>query len=171
ARYINSTGDTMTGALAMSAQRITGVGDPVNPQDVATKAYVDAAAGGVKEIRVKAWGTGSCPACDAGYSQVGCTYRVAAQNSCYTNTHSGWFSTANQGRYFNSSGLAIKTAFRCTSSTDWDQFGGFSVSCTTGDWGYMGIFFGGVDTGVSVTLCRAGYTNSYAVGISICQEN
>lgn len=32
----------MTGALAMGAHKITGVTDPTNPQDVATKAYVDA---------------------------------------------------------------------------------------------------------------------------------
>ena len=34
---INKAGDTMTGQLAMSGNRIINVGDPVNLQDVATK--------------------------------------------------------------------------------------------------------------------------------------
>ena len=35
-------GGTMTGAIAMSTFKITGAGDPIDAQDVATKAYVDA---------------------------------------------------------------------------------------------------------------------------------
>jgi hypothetical protein len=31
----------MTGAIAMGTNKITGVGDPTNPQDVSTKAYSD----------------------------------------------------------------------------------------------------------------------------------
>jgi hypothetical protein len=34
-------GGTMTGAIAMSTNKITGAGDPTAAQDVATKAYVD----------------------------------------------------------------------------------------------------------------------------------
>jgi hypothetical protein len=34
-------GGTMSGAIAMGTNKITGVGDPTNPQDVSTKAYSD----------------------------------------------------------------------------------------------------------------------------------
>jgi hypothetical protein len=37
---VQKSGDTMTGELRMSGQRIIGVGDPVNLQDVATKSWV-----------------------------------------------------------------------------------------------------------------------------------
>jgi len=42
--YVNVSGDTMTGALAMGTNKITGMGDPTNAQDAATKNYVDTAA-------------------------------------------------------------------------------------------------------------------------------
>lgn len=41
ARYINVIGDAMTGALVMGANAITGLSDPINNQDAATKNYVD----------------------------------------------------------------------------------------------------------------------------------
>ena len=39
--YVNVTGDTMSGALAMGTNKITGMGDPTSAQDAATKNYVD----------------------------------------------------------------------------------------------------------------------------------
>ncbi len=42
--YVNVSGDTMSGALAMGTNKITGMGDPTNAQDAATKNYVDTAA-------------------------------------------------------------------------------------------------------------------------------
>jgi hypothetical protein len=41
--YVNVTGDTMTGALAMGTNKITGLGTPTNSADAATKNYVDTA--------------------------------------------------------------------------------------------------------------------------------
>jgi hypothetical protein len=41
--YVNVTGDTMSGALAMGTNKVTGMGDPTSAQDAATKNYVDTA--------------------------------------------------------------------------------------------------------------------------------
>ena len=41
ASYVNVSGDTMTGALAMGTNKITGLGTPTNSADAATKNYVD----------------------------------------------------------------------------------------------------------------------------------
>ena len=40
-------GGTMSGAIAMGTNKITGLGDPTSAQDAATKAYVDSAAQGI----------------------------------------------------------------------------------------------------------------------------
>ena len=40
---VNKSGDSMSGALAMGTNKITGLGNPTNAQDAATKTYVDAA--------------------------------------------------------------------------------------------------------------------------------
>jgi len=42
-RYVNVTGDSMTGALAMGTNKITGLGTPTANADAATKQYVDTA--------------------------------------------------------------------------------------------------------------------------------
>ena len=51
-------GGTMSGAIAMGTSKITGAGDPTAAQDVATKAYVDANAGGGGDITAVTAGSG-----------------------------------------------------------------------------------------------------------------
>lgn len=43
---LSLTGGTMSGSIAMGANKITGVSDPTNSQDAATKSYVDTAVAG-----------------------------------------------------------------------------------------------------------------------------
>ncbi|KKN37950.1 hypothetical protein LCGC14_0758370 [marine sediment metagenome] len=45
ALYLLLAGGTMSGAIAMGTEKITGLGDPTAAQDAATKTYVDDAAG------------------------------------------------------------------------------------------------------------------------------
>ena len=43
ATKVNKSGDTMSGALAMGTNKVTGLGNPTNAQDATTKTYVDTA--------------------------------------------------------------------------------------------------------------------------------
>ncbi len=43
---LNLSGGTMSGAIAMGTNKITGMGDPTSAQDAATKAYVDSQSSG-----------------------------------------------------------------------------------------------------------------------------
>lgn len=47
ALFVNVSGDTMSGALAMGTNKITGLGDPTLAQDAATKTYVDTEVAGI----------------------------------------------------------------------------------------------------------------------------
>lgn len=50
AAYLLKAGGTMSGAIAMGTNAITGMADPTNAQDAATKAYVDAQVGANNEL-------------------------------------------------------------------------------------------------------------------------
>ena len=47
ATYVNVTGDSMTGNLAMGSNTVTGLASPVGATDAATKGYVDSLTGGL----------------------------------------------------------------------------------------------------------------------------
>lgn len=63
---LDRTGGTMTGDIAMSGNKVTGLGAPSDNADAANKSYVDTALNGVKTVSVSAtltvagW-TGSAP--------------------------------------------------------------------------------------------------------------
>ena len=63
---LDRTGGTMTGDIAMSGNKVTGLGTPSDNADAANKSYVDTALNGVKTVSVSAtltvagW-TGSAP--------------------------------------------------------------------------------------------------------------
>ncbi|MBU1729541.1 MAG: hypothetical protein KKH64_06240, partial [Candidatus Margulisbacteria bacterium] len=56
AKYVNQSGDAMTGDLDMTGNLVTGLASPAAASDAANKAYVDAAAGG--DITAVAAGSG-----------------------------------------------------------------------------------------------------------------
>ena len=47
---LRASSGTMTGAIAMGTNKITGMGDPTSNQDAATKAYVDSTVSGISSI-------------------------------------------------------------------------------------------------------------------------
>jgi len=74
ALFLALTGGTMSGDIAMGTKKITGLSDPADPQDAATRAFVLANAGGglgvlfiaeggvwpAATIKYLKWGTSSC---------------------------------------------------------------------------------------------------------------
>jgi len=55
--FVNVSGDTMSGALAMGTNKITGMGNPTAAQDAATKTYVDTAVANVVDSAPEALNT------------------------------------------------------------------------------------------------------------------
>ena len=55
--FVNVSGDTMSGALAMGTNKITGMGDPIADQDAATKTYVDTAVANIVDTAPEALNT------------------------------------------------------------------------------------------------------------------
>jgi hypothetical protein len=55
--FVNVSGDTMSGALAMGTNKITGMGDPTAAQDAATKTYVDTAVANIVDTAPEALNT------------------------------------------------------------------------------------------------------------------
>jgi hypothetical protein len=83
---INSAGTYTLGAnLNMSNRRITNVANPVNPQDAATKSYVDGKINTTSMKYFKGYGCGACP-----YG----VYNSGGGYSCYLTTDTGSLAVA-----------------------------------------------------------------------------
>jgi hypothetical protein len=70
---LDESGGTMTGAIAMGTNKITGLGTPTDATDAATKAYVDSAAQGIDwkaSVRVATTATGTLASAFANGSTV-----------------------------------------------------------------------------------------------------
>jgi hypothetical protein len=70
---LDESGGTMTGAIAMGTNKITGLGTPTDGTDAATKAYVDSAAQGIDwkaSVRVATTATGTLASAFANGSTV-----------------------------------------------------------------------------------------------------
>lgn len=66
AAKLSTTGGTMSGALAMGTNKITGLGDPTNAQDAATKNYIDTIFGSTTSAATSAAAAASSATAAAG---------------------------------------------------------------------------------------------------------
>ena len=76
-------GGTMTGAIAMSTNKITGVGDPTAAQDVSTKAYTDSQ----RDTRLPLAGGTMTGGINMGANKVTATYTPSANSDLTTKTY------------------------------------------------------------------------------------
>lgn len=140
----------VNGSINVNNNRITNVATPLAAGDVATKAYVDAAAGGApKEVTLVTSTSNAFPSCAAGFTAIACQrgYGPGAQAA------SGKFTTT-KNTYFNSDGMAI--AGLSTQNSSNHMIIAFSIN---------GIEFSSI-----MTQNTTSWTN-YNWGYCFCQEN
>jgi hypothetical protein len=119
-------GGTMSGAIAMGANKITGLLDPTNPQDAVTKAYSDAALAGlswktaVQAASVANVSVASAPAALDSYAMVSGD-RILLKDQT---------AASENGIYiFNGAGSALT---RATDANTWSKIVGFVVYVVQG---------------------------------------
>jgi len=106
---LNLTGGTMSGAIAMGANKITGMGDPTNPQDAATKSYIDTIFGSTTTAAASA-------AAAAASASAAATSATNAANSATAAAGSAT-SAANSFTTFNDQYLGSKTSDPSTNNS------------------------------------------------------
>ncbi len=138
------------GVVNANNNKITNVALPTNPNDVATKAYVDAAGGGAsKEITWVTTSSNAFPACSAGYTAFACQRGYGSTPS----EGSGKF-TASKSSYFDSSGFSVSGTVTYGS----DSF-------------YVPLIINGITVGsISAGVYVYGWTY-YNWGYCFCKEN
>jgi hypothetical protein len=74
-------GGTMSGAIAMGTNKITGVGDPTNNQDAATKVYVDGILGSATDAATSAAAAASSASAASSSASAAASSASAASSS------------------------------------------------------------------------------------------
>lgn len=99
---LSLTGGTMSGVIAMGTNKITGLGDPTNPQDAATKSYIDTIFGS----------TTSAAASAAAAATSATNAATSATNAASSATAAAGSATSAATTYtnFNNQYLGSKTA-------------------------------------------------------------
>jgi hypothetical protein len=93
---LSLTGGTMSGAIAMGTNKITGMGNPTLDQDAATKIYVDSVAQGLNIHSPADYGTiGALPAVTGAGSQASHTLTANANGELSIDGNSTWFDIVN----------------------------------------------------------------------------
>jgi hypothetical protein len=106
---LSLTGGTMSGVIAMGANKITGLADPTNSQDAATKSYIDTIFGSTTTAAASA-------AAAASSATAAATSATNAANSA-TNAATSATNSANSYTTFNNQYLGSKSSDPATNNS------------------------------------------------------
>ena len=113
---LDKTGGTMTGVIAMSTNKITGMGDPTAAQDAATKTYVDNQVGVVSASSTSA--AASATAAAASATAASGSQSAAATSATNASTSAGAAATSATTAAASQSAAATSATNSATSATN-----------------------------------------------------
>jgi hypothetical protein len=160
---------SMTGALAMGSNKITGLADPTNPQDAATKNYVDAAVVGIDwkpSVRVATTTAGTLATSFANASTVDGVTLATGDRILIKNQATG----SENGIYVVAASGAPTRATDADTNTE--VTGGFAVfveeGTTNADTGWVLTNNGSITIGsTALTFTQFSGTGTYTNGTGI----
>jgi hypothetical protein len=113
---LDKSGGTMTGAIAMGANKITGLGDPTSAQDAATKAFVDTQVGVVSASATSAASSASASAASA--AAAASSQTAAAGSAANANASAGAAATSATTAASSQSAAATSASNAALSATN-----------------------------------------------------